>query len=103
MSDQHDTSLDADGFEWDENKRQSNIAKHDLDFEDVIAIFLEPHLDFALKYKAEPRRQATGLVGGRLVAVIYTLRGNTIRIISARRARKNEERAYRALFARGDP
>ena len=103
MSDRNGMSLDADGFEWDENKRQSNIDKHGLDFEDVIAIFLEPHLDFALKYKAEQRRQATGLVSGRLVAVIYTMRDNTVRIISARRARKNEERAYRALFARGDP
>lgn len=103
MSDRHETTLDADGFEWDENKRVTNLAKHGFDFEDVTVVFLEPHIDFALKFRAEPRRQATGVVDGRCVAVIYTMRGRTIRIISARRARENEERVYRATLARGDP
>lgn len=103
MDDQHENSLDAWSFEWDENKRRTNIIKHSLDFRDVIDVFFQPYMDIALAYPKEPRRQATGMVGGRLVAVIYTLRGDAIRIISARRARDNEQRAYRALYDRGDP
>ncbi len=103
MSDRDDTVLDATGFEWDETKRLANIAKHDIDFEDVVDLFFEPHMDEALTYPHEPRRKALGPVGDRLVAVIYTWRGTSIRIISARRARTNERRAYRALHDPGDP
>ncbi|MDR3493342.1 MAG: BrnT family toxin [Ancalomicrobiaceae bacterium] len=103
MSNQDENDLDASGFEWDENKRQSNIAKHGIDFEDILPIFYSPHLDFALKFEKEPRRQATGMIGELCFAVIYTMRGTVVRIISTRRARKNEERAYREIHGRGDP
>ena len=103
MSSQDENDLGAFGFEWDENERQSNITKHGIDFEDVLPIFYLPHLDFALKFEKEPRRQATGMIGGLCFAVIYTTRGASIRIISARRARKNEQRAYREIHGRGDP
>ncbi|WP_333823820.1 BrnT family toxin [Pinisolibacter sp.] len=95
--------LDTASFEWDNNKRLANIAKHGIDFEDAIDVFFEPHLDEPLSYPHEARRKALGLIGDRLVAVIYTWRGPSIRIISARRARANEQRAYRALHPRGDP
>lgn len=103
MSDHHDNVLETTGFEWDEIKRFGNIAKHDIDFEDVVDLFFEPYLDEALAYPHEPRRKALGPVGDRLVAVIYTWRGTSIRIISARRARTNERRAYRALHDPRDP
>lgn len=103
MSDCNANALDATGFEWDENKRIANIAKHGIDFEDALGVFFEPHLDEPLSYPHEARRKALGPIGGRLVAVIYTWRGTSIRIISARRARANEQRAYRALHPRGDP
>lgn len=102
MSAQHVNTLDATGFEWNENKRLTNIAKHSIDFEDAIDVFLEPHLDEALSYPREVRRKALGIVDDRLIAVIYTWRGTSIRIISARRARDNERRAYRALYPGGD-
>ena len=103
MCDHHDDILDATGFEWDEDKRLKNIAKHDIDFRDAMDVFFEPHLDEPLSYPHEARRKALGPIGDRLVAVIYTWRGTSIRIISARRARANEQRAYRALHPRGDP
>ena len=103
MRDRQETTLDATGFEWDENKRLKNIAKHGIDFIDALDVFLEPHLDEPLSYPHEARRKALGPIGDRLVAVIYTWRGTSIRIISARRARANEQRAYRALHPRGDP
>ena len=103
MSDHHENALDAPGFEWDEDKRLKNIAKHDIDFRDAVDVFFEPHLDEPLSYPHEARRKALGPIGDRLVAVIYTVRDTSIRIISARRARPNEHRAYRALHPRGDP
>ncbi len=103
MSAKDDAQFEATGFEWDPNKRLKNIEKHGVDFEDVVDMFFEPHLDEALNYPHEPRRKALGPVGGRLVAVIWTWRGTMIRIISARRARDNEQRAYHALYDRGDP
>lgn len=103
MCDHHDGFLDATGFEWDENKRLANIVKHGIDFEDALEVFFEPHLDEALNHPLEARRKALGPIGDHLVAVIYTWRGTSIRIISVRRARANEQRAYRALHPRGDP
>ena len=50
MDDHHDTPLDATGFEWDENKRLANIAKHGIDFRDAMDVFFEPHLDEPLNY-----------------------------------------------------
>ena len=103
MNDHHDEILDATGFEWDEDKRRKNISKHDIDFRDAMDVFFEPHLDEPLSYPHEARRKALGPIGDHLVAVIYTWRGTSIRIISARRARANEQRAYRALHPLGDP
>lgn len=103
MSDHYDTLLEITGFEWDETKRLANIAKHGLDFEDAIDVFFGPHIDEALTYPHEARRKALGPVDGSLVAVIYTWRGTSVRIISVRRARTNERRTYRALHGPGDP
>lgn len=103
MSDRHATSLEVSGFEWDENKRLANISKHGIDFQDALDVFFEPHLDEALTYPKEARRKALGMSAGSLVAAIYTWRGTSIRIISVRRARPNERRAYRALHDPGDP
>jgi uncharacterized DUF497 family protein len=102
MDEHDDDTLEATGFEWDENKRLTNIHKHGIDFEDVVHLFFEPRLDEALSYPHEPRRKALGLVCGQFVTVIYTWRDTSIRIISARRARPNERRAYRALHDPGD-
>lgn len=101
--DSHENSLDAAGFEWDEDKRAKNILKHDIDFADVLPLFFYPHADVALKFDAEPRSMLIGALGEWIVSVIYTKRDGTIRIISARRARQNEKRAYYAVHARGDP
>ncbi|MDK9695080.1 MAG: BrnT family toxin [Siculibacillus sp.] len=90
-------------FKWDGNKRLKNIAEHGIDFEDVIDVFFEPHLDGPLSCPHEARRKALGPIGDHLVAVIHTWRGTSVRIISARRARADEQRAYRALHPRGDP
>jgi uncharacterized DUF497 family protein len=83
-------------FEWDEHKRISNIEKHHIDFEDAATIYEgfaitapSPRTDMD-----EERFISIGLLRGIEIVVVFTMRGDTRRIISARRARKNEREKY---------
>lgn len=85
-------------FEWDENKNQSNWVKHRIDFADAIHVFLDSDRvereDSRKKY-GETRSQTIGKTEQGVMFVIYTERsGNTIRIISARKANKRERQYY---------
>ena len=85
-------------FKWDENKRLRNLEKHGLDFIDVVDIFEAPHVEVCSLYKGDEERfLAVGTLQGRFVAVIYTYRGEQIRIISFRRARHEERQKYQVL------
>ena len=86
-------------FTWDENKRQVNLQKHGIDFEDVVEIFNGPmltRLDTREDY-GEDRWIGIGIIKQRVIVVAYTERnnGDTIRIISARKALKHEEKFYK--------
>ena len=84
-------------FEWDPAKNAANIAKHSIDFEDARHIFDGPVLeavDDRQEY-GETRMAAIGVVEGRELYVVYTMRGEHRRIISARRANRHEREAYR--------
>jgi uncharacterized protein len=85
----------VNGFEWDSRKSDSNLAKHGIDFDGASEIFYEPIFLRRSDRNNEERWIAVGLSGDRLITVVFTRRADVIRIISARRARKNEERAYR--------
>lgn len=83
-------------FEWDENKRQSNILKHGIDFADLESLFAGVTvtlLDDRFSYKEE-RFITFGLLSGVVVAVAHTETDEFIRLISARKGTKNEEKAY---------
>lgn len=83
-------------FEWDEDKAASNLQKHRIDFADAVGVFDDP-LALAMPDDdtSEERFIALGLdMLGRLLVVIYTFRGEKIRIISARRATPAERRTY---------
>lgn len=82
-------------FEWDSRKREVNLRKHGIDFEDAVEVFDGPILASRSDREQEERWIAIGFLENRLIAVVFTRRAGVIRIISARRARKNEERAYR--------
>lgn len=85
-------------FEWDEDKRLSNIAKHSFDFDDVHKLFDgRSAVTRESSRGGENRRVMTVDYLGRLMTVIWTQRGAKIRIISVRRARDAEERDYRKL------
>jgi uncharacterized protein len=83
-------------FEWDEAKRQSNIAKHGIDFVRASLIFDgRAHLERDSPRGKERRFLRIAKLEGRLIAVAWTSRGkDVVRLISARRARDEEERAY---------
>jgi uncharacterized protein len=85
-------------FEWDEDKRQANIAKHKIDFARARLVFDDDHITESLPYEGEPRWITIGLLEGREITIIYTTRNEKIRIISARRARSNERRKYQELY-----
>ena len=82
-------------FEWDPRKAARNKEKHGVSFEDAVGVFSGPVLTERSDRKGEKRWIAVGRLKGRLVTVVYTRRGEAIRIISARRARANEREWYR--------
>jgi len=83
-------------IEWDNNKAALNLIKHKIDFEDAKNIFLDPNRlerEDKRDYN-EPRIQVIGIVNQVVLFVVYTKRNGRYRIISARRANKNERRQY---------
>lgn len=87
-------------FEWDENKNQSNIKKHGISFEEASSVFYD---DEALIINDEAHSQKEErfvLIGFsykyNLLVVCHCYRQNEeiVRIISARKAAKNEQKEY---------
>jgi uncharacterized DUF497 family protein len=81
-------------YEWDEEKRASNLDKHGVDFEamegfDWRAADIKPS-----PRGGEMRYVATGRMGVRLHRAVFTLRGERVRIISLREANRREVRNY---------
>jgi uncharacterized DUF497 family protein len=88
-------------FEWDERKRQANLVKHGLDFRRAVQVFDRPSFTYPSPRQDEERWVTVGEAHGRLVAVVWTWRSGAIRVISIRRARREERRAHRELHGRG--
>jgi hypothetical protein len=86
-----------DAFAWDEGKAAKNYAAHGVSFEAARDVFKDP---FAIEWLddrepyGEDRFVIIGMVQGRLLYVAYTMRGDVIRIISARGAEPYEKRRY---------
>jgi uncharacterized DUF497 family protein len=90
-------------FEWDPDKAQSNLGKHQVSFEEAARVFLDPNrietFDGREAY-GEDRWKTVGLVEPALLAVVYTVRGEDdeiIRLISARKADSYEQAQYREI------
>ena len=91
--------MDISYVTWDERKRQANVVKHGLDFADVIAVLDGPCLvGPATTVGGEERRIAVGFLDDVAVAVIFTMRGSVLRVISMRRARRDERNHHRDAF-----
>lgn len=85
-------------FEWDKNKAVSNLSKHGVSFDEARTVFDDTlYIDF---YDPDHSydEQRYIIVGqsaqNRLLVISYTERGNTIRLISARRATRKEREVY---------
>ena len=84
-------------FEWDDEKASNNVAKHGVAFSDARRLFDDIHalhyVDRSMVYDEE-RFSGIGIVNGVVLTVIYTERGDRIRLISARKATRHEQKAY---------
>ena len=82
-------------FEFDTTKSTSNRKKHGVDFKDAQKLWNDPNLiEIPAKIGDEPRFLVIGRISGKLWAGIITYRNDKIRIISVRRARKEEVDIY---------
>jgi uncharacterized DUF497 family protein len=85
-------------FEWDLQKAAGNLAKHRVSFEEASSVFGDPLARIVgdLRHSGDEERWVIlGLSNlHRLLAVMFTERGNAIRIISARRATSRERKSY---------
>jgi len=85
-------------FQWDRGKARSNLRKHGVSFDEAASVFFDPLAvsgndpDHSID---ESHYVTFGLSSrGRLLTVIHTVRGDAIRIISARRATRTERKLY---------
>ena len=85
-------------FEWDSAKSRSNLRKHGVAFEAAATAFgdsLSITVADQSSLASEARFVLVGeTAGGDLVVVVHTVRGETIRLISARRATRQERHMY---------
>ncbi len=85
-------------FEWDEEKAKANFSKHRVGFDEATTVFTDP---FSVTihdpdHSADERRYIDiGSSGkGRVLVVVYTERGSTIRIVTCRKATMRERKLY---------
>jgi uncharacterized DUF497 family protein len=86
-------------LEWDSAKALANRKKRDVDLRTAAKVFLDPHvIEFDdLDAAGKPRFNAIGLVEGRMLLVTYTIRGEVVRIMSARGEEPHEKRKYHEI------
>ena len=84
-------------YVWDETKRKSNLEKHGLDFKEAWMADENPDKStYDTSWPGEHRRMDIALaeIHGRVLTLIYTERGEDVRIISFRRASRQELDLY---------
>ena len=83
-------------IEWDENKRKANIIKHGFDFLDAKKVF--EGVTFTIEdhrfHYGEKRYITLGMLRGVVVVIAHSEKDEIIRIISMRKATKNEQKIY---------
>jgi uncharacterized protein len=84
-------------FEWDDTKAAENVRNHGVSFAQAALAFRDPFavewIDLREGY-GEERIILLGMTSNQILTVVYTERAERIRIISARRATKNEQEHY---------
>ncbi len=91
-------------WEWDDAKNAANTEKHGISFEEALQVFIDPEgvekEDLWHSSSVERRLWRTGrLKSGRIVTVVYTMLGDSIRIISAQERRRERKLKSTFIFA----
>ncbi len=82
-------------FEFDENKSQRNLEKHGIDFVEAQELWDDSRrIEIAAECKGEPRFVTFASYAGAIWVAVITYRRNAIRIISVRRATREEASIY---------
>jgi uncharacterized DUF497 family protein len=82
-------------FEYDNNKSNSNLKKHGIDFDAAKELWVDPELtELQVKSEDEPRFLVIGVIAKKHWSAVITYRGSAIRIISVRRSRRKEVELY---------
>ena len=109
MNDEIKLELNGIKFSWDDNKARANWKKHKIAFEAAVWAFFDPYsvdLSDSMHDEDEPRRNIIAMTPGlvNVIFVVYVERdysnSNLIRIISARKADKKEEKIYERGLSR---
>ena len=83
-------------YQWDRNKAATNLNKHNIDFADAVSVFSDELAITIFDERFKEERFVT--IGtdcfNRVLVVVYTLRDDEIRLISARKATRKERRQY---------
>ena len=90
-------------FVWDEKKRRENISKHGIDFRDAPEIFDGPMLVALdnLEDYGEDRFIGLGFIKEKVVVIAYSeSEEDTVRVISLRKANKNEREKFAEELAK---
>lgn len=90
-------------FECDKDKARSNFEKHRIRFTEAGRAIKSAHTLTGRSPQSEELGEErnvsiTTLADGRAVVVVWTPRNDHVRIISVRRARKNEKESFNAYF-----
>jgi uncharacterized DUF497 family protein len=84
-------------FEWDEEKRRENLRKHSVEFADAVSA-LEDEEALTSRDEDSDEEERFVTLGadlfGRILVVVYTWRGDIVRLISARKATRRERKQY---------
>ena len=82
-------------FEWDAQKSLTNMEKHGIDFETANSLWLDDRrVEIEMTFPDEKRWALIAKIQEKTWTAIYTVRDETIRLISVRRARPKEVRLY---------
>ena len=82
-------------YEWDEEKRLTNLHKHKLDFQDAWQVYGHPgKVTVEDTYPFEERFRDLAEVNGMVRLLVYTMRGQRVRFISYRAATRSERKYY---------
>ena len=88
-------------YEYDPEKSRLNKAKHGIDFEEAQALWADKYaLRLDARSDIEPRFVVIGRIDDVLWAAFFTYRKEVARIISVRRARKQEIKIYEEAIVR---